>query len=379
MPCGGVCNGGGYAGFAWGVFVDDELHEFVFFASVSAFEMGKAEEETLSGGVAAESHVFLRMLLKVIHECVVSDGKAAKVGDVFAEGEFAIDSLAVDTEVVKLLHEHGSFFIKTFLIFSSPPIFIVAVAIKECALVIKTVRHFVADDDTDCAVIDSVVTFVIEEGVLEDSGREDDFIHVWREVGIHHVWRHKPFVMVDRLPELSIVVVHFVTACAHDVANIVSSVNMKSGIHAPRCRVADFTGHFTEFHQSLLFCPVRHPVEILDAGAEGNKEIINKCIHVFLCILREVATDILFAENVGNTCIDCTEHTLPKRLLLFAAAHNLAVEFECCCADCTRKHACRGVEQSETEVYFPGAKRCFCKKLRHLLQILWLLHEKMCR
>src|SRR3989344_4048172 len=179
MPCGGVCNGEVYAGFAWGVFVDDELHEFVFFASVSAFEMGKAEEETLSGGVAAESHVFLRMLLKVVHVGVIGNGKTAKVGDVFPEGEFAVDGLSVDVEVIELLHQYRSFFIKTFLVFSSPPIFIVAVAVKECALVIKTVRHFVADDDTDCAVIDSVVTFVIEEGVLEDSGREDDFIHVW--------------------------------------------------------------------------------------------------------------------------------------------------------------------------------------------------------
>ena len=57
-----------------------------------------------------------------------------------------------------------------------PPVLQVPLQVELRALVVEAVRDLVADDRADGAVVDGVVGLGVEEGRLEDAGREDDLV-----------------------------------------------------------------------------------------------------------------------------------------------------------------------------------------------------------
>ena len=67
------------------------------------------------------------------------------------------------------------------------------------ALIVEAVGHFVSDDHADGSIVASVVCFGIEEGRLQDAGREADFVGRWIVVGVDGLRSHEPFRLVGLL------------------------------------------------------------------------------------------------------------------------------------------------------------------------------------
>ena len=82
------------------------------------------------------------------------------------------------------------------------------------ALIVEAVRHLVADDRADAAVVDRVVRLRIEERRLQNAGREHDLVHVRIVVGVHGRRRHAPFGAIDRFADLLQLAVRFRTCRA---------------------------------------------------------------------------------------------------------------------------------------------------------------------
>ena len=57
-----------------------------------------------------------------------------------------------------------------------PPVAQIALGIELAALIVKTMRQFVADDDSDAAEIHGIVSLLIEERRLQNAGGKHDFI-----------------------------------------------------------------------------------------------------------------------------------------------------------------------------------------------------------
>ena len=53
------------------------------------------------------------------------------------------------------------------------------------------------NDHTDGSVVEGIVGFHVEEGILEDACREANFVGGWVVVGIDSLWGHVPFVAVN--------------------------------------------------------------------------------------------------------------------------------------------------------------------------------------
>ena len=60
----------------------------------------------------------------------------------------------------------------------------------------------VADDRTDPAIVDGVVSLDVEEWRLQDGRREDDLIAQWVVIGIDRLGEHQPFVRIHGAREL---------------------------------------------------------------------------------------------------------------------------------------------------------------------------------
>jgi hypothetical protein len=71
------------------------------------------------------------------------------------------------------------------------------------ALIVKTVREFVADGAAGVAIIRSIVHLGIVEGGLQNAGGKVNIVHLRIVISIHR-WRcHTPFAAIQRLANLS--------------------------------------------------------------------------------------------------------------------------------------------------------------------------------
>src|SRR5690606_8936958 len=109
----------------------------------------------------------------------------AEVGKVFAQGQFTIYMRAVQHGVaIKLAYNYMGFFIKFFGVFRCPPIVKVTVRIVLTALVVKSVCHFMSYYSPYAAIVYRVICILVEEGILQDTGGENDFVECRVVVGV---------------------------------------------------------------------------------------------------------------------------------------------------------------------------------------------------
>ena len=77
---------------------------------------------------------------------------------------------------IELANDAGSAILEALQVFSSPPVVEAAFRVKLRALVVKAVADFMTNDHADAAIVDGVYVFHAERRLLQDPGREDDFI-----------------------------------------------------------------------------------------------------------------------------------------------------------------------------------------------------------
>ena len=135
-----------------------------------------SQEETLrrSEAIAGLQTILLSLGSLVVAECEIRNLQTAVVSDVLAEREGTVGVYArSNLNAVEGLLHHLSTQIEGDLVLRLPPILHIAILVELAALVIKTVGHLVADNHTDCAVVECIVCAHIEERILENTGWTD--------------------------------------------------------------------------------------------------------------------------------------------------------------------------------------------------------------
>ena len=69
-------------------------------------------------------------------------------------------------------------------------------------------RHLMPDHRADAAVIHCIICLGVEEWRLQNSGRENDFVHGRVVVRVHRWRRHAPFRAINRLADFLEVAIH---------------------------------------------------------------------------------------------------------------------------------------------------------------------------
>src|SRR5690606_28012304 len=102
-----------------------------------------------------------------------------------SEGEGSVEGqIGEYFELVVLCDERFGALLEGVEIFFGPPVTHYAVAVESASLVVETVSDFVSDYRSDCAVVDGVVGFKIEERRLQDGSWEYDFVERWVVVSV---------------------------------------------------------------------------------------------------------------------------------------------------------------------------------------------------
>src|SRR6266436_3545222 len=117
------------------------------------------------------------MFIERLLERGVSKFYSAYVGDVFTLGQRAVHMQARQRLVfVVLRYDRFRSFLELLRRLRRPPIGQIPYFVVLPALIVEAVRHFVADDRADPAVVHRVVGVGIEEWRLQNSGRENNLV-----------------------------------------------------------------------------------------------------------------------------------------------------------------------------------------------------------
>src|SRR5215204_4163427 len=136
-------------------------------------DLRPAEEEPLLGREAGDG-LRARLAFERLLVGRVGHGQAAEVSDRLADDELAVvEESGLDLEGVELLDDAVGALVELLQVLGRPPHDEVAVGVELRARVVKAVRHLVADDGADAAVVEGVVGLRAVEGRLKAAGGKD--------------------------------------------------------------------------------------------------------------------------------------------------------------------------------------------------------------
>ena len=119
-------------------------------------DLAVSEEKALLGGEPVDLRA--RLADQRLFQGQIRDFEAADVGDVLALCQRSVNMLARKRLEGRILGDNAlGAEVEVFGIFDGPLVVQVAVRIEFAALVVETMRHLVADDRTDRAVVHGVV------------------------------------------------------------------------------------------------------------------------------------------------------------------------------------------------------------------------------
>src|SRR4029077_957696 len=158
--------------------IGGESQLLVFVANLRPPNRGERHEEALFRREAVDLFVaLLWMFVQRFLQRGVGEFDSADISDVFALGELAIDVLTRQRLVsVVLLYDRTRTLLKFCGGFRRPPVTQIACGIELPSLIVKAVRHFMADHGANRAVVYCVVSVGVEERWLQNAGREHDLI-----------------------------------------------------------------------------------------------------------------------------------------------------------------------------------------------------------
>ena len=290
------------------------------------------DEETLLGSKAidsAEGVVAHRIL-----QGVKSHLQTTMVGEILTEGE-----LAVGIEVGQHFdgREEVGIFVcplgKLLAVVLRPPIGHVAVLVVVASLVVEAVCHLMSDDHTDGTIVEGIVGSHVEEGHLEDTCREADFIGGGVVVCIDGLRSHVPLVAVNRFSCLvvNLPLMEEVTALQHVLTERFLGVNLHAADVLPFVGIAHFYIEGVEFVKGIALGGGIHPVLCLDALCQCHLQVFHQSLHALFGSGREVFLNIDFSERLAHHALHEVGGTLPARMVLLSSGHCLSEEVEVLC------------------------------------------------
>src|SRR5579884_2912108 len=160
-----------------------------------------AEKKPLVGGEAI--NLRLRFRFWRLLEGGISNRQAAQVGNALTQHQLAVlMKLVFNNVAVELFLNALSPLLEPFQIIGRPPVHQVSMRIKLASLIVKTMRHFMSDHRTHCAIVDGVIGVGIEERRLKNASWKHDLVHRRIVIGIHGGRRHSHSVRSTGLPIL---------------------------------------------------------------------------------------------------------------------------------------------------------------------------------
>ena len=102
-------------------------------------------------------------------------------------------------DAVKESNHYIGTFLEVLSIFFRPPVFQITVFVVLATLVVEAVCHLMTDYNTDCTVIEGIISIHIEERILQDTGRETDFVRCRIVISVYGLRSHQPLVFIHRL------------------------------------------------------------------------------------------------------------------------------------------------------------------------------------
>ena len=235
----------------------------------------------------------------------------------------------------------------------------------------------VADHRTDASVVHGIVGRQVEEGRLQDRGREDDLVPARVVVGIDRLRGHVPFVAIDRLAELGQVPVPLVDRVSLDVAHQVVAANLQGRIVAPLLRIADLGRKHGQFRQGLFLGRGAHPIEVLKSDPIGIQQVLDHLVHALLGFRREPLLDVQLAHRLAQTTFHNGDAPLPAGTILRNATEGRAVEREVRVRQILVEQARVATDDIELQPDFPGRQRDLVEQLGHRREVRRLRDDEI--
>ena len=260
------------------------------------------------------------------------DRQAAEVADVLPDRQRPVDVVLLaqlrGRERLVLRDQGGRPPLELRPVLGRPPVREPPVAVVLAALVVEAVPDLVADDGADPAVVPGVVGVGVEEGRLEDGGREDDLVQAGVVVRVHGLRRHEPLLAVHRAAEFRQFVVEFERRGGPDVAEEVVRGERQAGVVAPLRGVPDLRREGRQLREGPLARGLTHPVERRDGLAIGLHQVGHQALHRRLVLRWEVPRDVDLADRLAQHALHERDAALPAVAQFLGPGEGAAVERE---------------------------------------------------
>src|SRR6202162_1774343 len=187
--------------------VDDQPRELG--PVVGGPDPGPGEKEPLVGRQAVD-WLPRRLALEAPEEGAVGDRDPPEIGDGFSEDELAVlVEVPFDDVRVELFLDTYSAGLVVLQVLGRPPFPLVSLRVELAPGVVEAVRHLVADNGADAAVVDRVVGGGTEKRGLQDPGGKHDLVAGGLVVRVDRRRRHLPVHSVHGLADLGQVAAEF--------------------------------------------------------------------------------------------------------------------------------------------------------------------------
>ena len=295
-------------------------------ALLAAPHLRPGQEEALVAGQAVD-HRRLAMLGDVAAIGGIGHFEPAEIADILAHGELRIDLEAGQRLVGAILRAEprgalGEALGRRLAVHQSRTR---PCGVEAAALVVEAVADLVADHRADRAVIDRRIGVGIEEGRLQDAGREGDLVEQ-RVVG-----------GVDRLRRSFPTSARSTGLGSRDSCRFQLELGRRDSMLPSRSSRIDADRRNSRSTRSGW--PMRgsnasslasasapgllvHPVELLQPLGEGGAQIADQLVHLPPALGREVALDIDLADRLAERAVEQAEAALPAVALLLLAARG---------------------------------------------------------
>ncbi len=237
--------------------------------------------------------------------------------------------------------------------------------------------QLVADGGGQGAVVGGVIGLLVEEGGLEDAGREAHLVLAGVVVGVVGLWRHVPLVPVHRLAELGHAALEIKDGRGLDIQDIGPAGDLEAAVVAPAVGIAHLAAHGVELLEGLGLGGLDHPVGGQDAGPHGLLVEVDHLEGAVLGGRAEGGLHEELAEVFTQGAIRGGEDALPAGAQFGGARERLPVEGEVL-ADEGGSQEGRGAPQDmPAQVDLPGPHRLRAEEAAQGLEELGLAHQHM--
>mmetsp|Transcript_20016 Transcript_20016/g.36303 ORF Transcript_20016/g.36303 Transcript_20016/m.36303 type:complete len:301 (+) Transcript_20016:177-1079(+) len=213
-------------------------------------------------------------------ESTIGKVQTTKVCDVFATSKLSLYRLTMHLEGIGLIYHHlDATFILLGILFS-PPVKHVALKIKFPSLVIKPMRHLVANHCTHRSIVYGIVCFSIKERRLENGGRKHNLVKTGMVVGVYGLRSQEPlFAIGGGIHFFHLACMLKCSRLENHFQEAIGILNVQSCVIDPFVGIPNLDFESCHFLQTCLSSCLSHPLYFLEPFLESCTNVFHnlKC------------------------------------------------------------------------------------------------------